>query len=106
MAWAFLIVAGLCEVGWTTTMKYTRGFTRPGLSALTVGISIVGFVLLAQAMKSLPVGLSYAVWTGIGAVGSTILGIVLFSETSSPARIACIALIVIGIVGLRLTMNP
>jgi len=114
MAWALLIIAGLCEIGWTTTMKFSHGLTmkfsdgptRPLLSLVTIAISIVGFVLLSQAMKPLGIGLSYAVWTGIGAVGATLMGIVLFGETSSPARIACIALIVIGIVGLKLTTSP
>ena len=105
MAWICLFVAGLFEVGWAISMKYAEGFTRLWPSVITVGASVVSFVLLAQALRTLPVGTGYAVWTGIGAVGTAILGILLFGESSSPPRIACIVLIVTGIVGLKLTMN-
>lgn len=107
MAWVWLAVAGLFEISWAMGLKYSQGLslTKPGLSALTVGLSIVSFVLLGQATKTLPIGTSYAVWTGIGAVGSAILGIILFGEARDPARIACIALVVAGIVGLKLTGN-
>jgi quaternary ammonium compound-resistance protein SugE len=104
MAWVYLIVAGLFEIGWATSMKYAEGLTRPGPTAVTITASIVSFFLLALAMKTLPLGTAYAVWTGIGAVGSAILGIVLLGESGNPLRLACIGLIVIGIVGLKLTM--
>ena len=107
MAWVWLTVAGLFEISWAAGLKYSQGlsFAKPGLSALTIGLSIVSFVLLGQATKTLPIGTSYAVWTGIGAVGSAILGIIFFGESRDPARIACIALVVAGIVGLKLTTN-
>jgi len=104
MAWVYLIVAGLFEIGWATSMKYADGLTKPGATAITIVASIVSFVLLALAMKTLPLGTAYAVWTGIGAVGSVILGILLFQESANPLRLACIGLILIGIVGLKLTM--
>jgi quaternary ammonium compound-resistance protein SugE len=102
MAWLVLVVAGLFEVVWAIGLKYTDGFTRLWPSAVTLAAMIVSVVLLAIAMRSLPVGTAYAVWTGIGAVGTVILGIVLFAEPVTAARIACIALIVAGIVGLKL----
>ena len=107
MGWVWLTVAGLFEIGWAAGLKCSQGLSlaKPGLSALTIGLSIVSFVLLGQATKTLPIGTSYAVWTGIGAVGSVILGIVFFGESRDPARIACIAIIVVGIVGLKLTTN-
>ena len=104
MAWILLIIAGLFEVAWATSMKYSDGLTKPGPTAITIVASVISFVLLAFAMKSLPLGTAYAAWTGIGAVGSVILGIVLFEESAHPLRLACIGLIVIGIVGLKLTM--
>ena len=104
MAWVYLIVAGLFEIGWATGMKYAEGLTKPGPTAITIAASIVSFVLLALAMKTLPLGTAYSVWTGIGAVGSAILGIVLFQESGNPLRLACIGLIIIGIVGLKLTV--
>ena len=104
MAWVYLIIAGLFEIGWATSMKYAEGLTRPGVTAIAVAASIVSFVLLALAMKTLPLGTAYSVWTGIGAVGSAILGIVLFQESGNPLRLACIGFIIIGIVGLKLTM--
>lgn len=104
MAWVYLIVAGLFEVGWATSMKYADGLAKPGPAAIAIAASIVSFVLLAMAMKTLPLGTAYSVWTGIGAVGTTILGIVLFQESGNPLRLACIGLIIIGIVGLKLTM--
>ncbi len=104
MAWVYLIVAGLFEIGWATSMKYAEGLTKPGPTVITIVASIVSFVLLALAMKTLPLGTAYAVWTGIGAVGSVILGILLFQESANPLRLACIGLILIGIVGLKFTM--
>lgn len=102
MAWIVLVVAGLCEVVWAIGLKYTDGFTRLGPSTWTITAMIVSIVLLAWAMKTLPVGTAYAVWTGIGAVGTVILGIVLFGESASFLRLACVGLIVVGIVGLKL----
>jgi quaternary ammonium compound-resistance protein SugE len=102
MAWILLIVAGLLEVGWAIGLKYTEGFTRFWPSAFTLAAMVVSVVLLGVAMKSLPVGTSYAVWVGVGAVGTAILGIVLFGEPASLGRLASLGLIVAGIVGLKL----
>lgn len=102
MAWLLLFVAGLFEIAWAIGLKYTDGFSRPWPSVLTVAAMIVSVICLALALKSIPVGTGYAVWTGIGAVGTAILGIVLFGESAAAARLACIALIVAGIVGLKL----
>jgi len=101
MAWLILGIAGLCEIGWAIGLKYTEGFTRLLPSVLTVLAMIVSVLLLGWALKSLPVGTAYAVWTGIGAVGTAILGIVLFGDPATAARLACIGLIVLGIVGLK-----
>ena len=105
MAWIALIVAGLFEVGWAIGLKYTDGFTRPLPSAWTIAAMAASFLLLAWAMKTLPVGTAYAVWTGIGAVGTVILGIALFGEAATVARLACVGLIVAGIVGLKLVTD-
>ena len=102
MAWLLLIVAGLCEIVWAIGLKYAEGFTRFWPSLVTVVAMLVSIVLLGFAMKSLPVGTSYAVWVGVGAVGTAILGIVLLGESASPGRLASLALIVAGIVGLKL----
>ncbi len=102
MAWVILFVAGLMEVGWAIGLKYTEGFTRLVPSVLTLTAMTISVVLLAIALKTLPVGTGYAVWTGIGAVGTAILGIVLFGDPATVARLACIGLIVAGIVGLKL----
>ncbi|HEU4515801.1 MAG TPA: quaternary ammonium compound efflux SMR transporter SugE [Steroidobacteraceae bacterium] len=102
MHWTILVLAGLCEVGWAIGLKYTEGFTRPWPSTWTVLAMGLSIWLLAIAMKSLPVGTAYAVWVGIGAVGTVILGIILFKEPASVGRIASIVLIVAGIVGLKL----
>lgn len=101
MAWIILFIAGLFETGWAIGLKYTEGFTRLWPSVWTVTAMIVSIVLLGLALKSLPVGTAYAVWTGIGAVGTVILGIYLFGEPATLARLGCIALIVAGIVGLK-----
>lgn len=103
MAWVLLLAAGLLEVGWAVGLKYTQGFTRFWPSAWTLAAMAASVVLLAVAMKSLPVGTSYAVWVGVGAVGTAIAGIVLFAEPASAGRLASLALIVAGIVGLKLT---
>ncbi|RIK99007.1 MAG: quaternary ammonium compound-resistance protein SugE [Proteobacteria bacterium] len=102
MAWAILFVAGLMEIGWAIGLKYTEGFTRFLPSALTLVAMIVSVVLLGLTLKTLPVGTAYAVWTGIGAVGTAILGIVLFGDPATLARLFSIGLIVAGIVGLKL----
>ena len=102
LAWAVLFVAGLFEIGWAIGLKYTEGFTRLVPSALTLTAMILSIVLLGLALKALPVGTAYAVWTGIGAVGTAALGIYLFGEPATAARLASIGLIVAGIVGLKL----
>ena len=102
MAWAMLVVAGLFEVGWAIGLKYTEGFTRLWPTVGTVIAMIISLGLLGVAMKSLPVGTSYAVWVGVGAVGTAILGIVLLGESANAGRLLSLALIVAGIVGLKL----
>lgn len=101
MAWAVLFVAGLLETAWAVGLKYTAGFTRLGPSVFTVVAMAGSFWLLAVAMKTLPLGTAYAVWTGIGTVGAVLLGIVLFGDSADPARLACLGLIVAGILGLK-----
>ncbi|MDD3936337.1 quaternary ammonium compound efflux SMR transporter SugE [Rhodoferax sp.] len=103
MAWFILVIAGLFEVGWAIGLKYTEGFTRFWPTAGTVTAMVVSIGLLGLAMRTLPVGTAYAVWTGIGTVGTVVLGIVLFSEPATVARLACVGLILAGIVGLKLT---
>ena len=105
MAWVVLVVAGGFEVAWAIGLKYTDGFTRLWPSVGTVVAMVASVVLLAWAMKTLPVGTAYAVWTGIGAVGTVILGIALFGEAATLARLACVGLIVAGIVGLKLVTD-
>ncbi len=102
MAWILLLVAGLFEVGWAIGLKYTEGFTRFWPSAFTLAAMTASVVLLGVAMKSLPVGTSYAVWVGVGAVGTALLGIVLFGESASAGRLVSLGLIVAGIIGLKL----
>jgi quaternary ammonium compound-resistance protein SugE len=102
MAWIYLFVAGLAEMAWAIGLKYTEGFTRLVPSLLTVAAMILSLALLALALKTLPVGTAYAVWTGIGAVGTAALGIYLFGEPATAARLASMGLIVAGIVGLKL----
>lgn len=102
MPWVILVLAGLFEIGWAIGLKYTEGFTRLWPSVWTIAAMIVSLGLLGLAMKSLPVGTSYAVWVGVGAVGTAILGIVLLGESASAGRLASLALIVAGIVGLKL----
>ncbi|MET0967794.1 MAG: quaternary ammonium compound efflux SMR transporter SugE [Tardiphaga sp.] len=102
MAWFLLVIAGLLEVGWAVGLKYTEGFTRLVPSILTLTSMTASVGMLALALKTLPMGTAYAVWTGIGAVGTAALGIVLFGDPAGAARIACIGLIVAGIAGLKL----
>jgi quaternary ammonium compound-resistance protein SugE len=102
VAWVLLFVAGLFEIGWAIGLKYTDGFTRPWPTAWTVLAMIVSVVLLALAVRTLPIGTAYAVWTGIGAAGTVILGIVLFAEPATLARLFFVGLIVAGIAGLKL----
>ena len=100
-AWALLTVAGLLEIGWAVGLKYADGFTKPLPSALTLLAMGASMYLLAQAARTLPIGTAYAVWTGIGAVGTAILGMILFGEPRTVLRLTCIVLIVAGIVGLK-----
>lgn len=106
MSWIYLIVAGLLEVGWALGLKYSHGFTRLTPSVVTVVLMIASFWFLAQALRGIPLGTGYAIWTGIGATGTAILGIVLFAESAALPRLLCIALIVAGIIGLKLTSAP
>lgn len=102
MAWIYLLLAGMFEIGFAVGFKYTRAFTRLWPSVGTVLALAMSLWLLTRALRTLPIGTAYAIWTGIGAVGVATLGIALFSESASPARLACIALIVGGVVGLKL----
>lgn len=102
MAWTYLFFAGLFEIGWAIGLKYTDGFTRLVPTVLTVASMIVSLGLLGIALKTLPVGTAYAIWTGIGTVGTAMLGIWLLGEPATALRLACIALIVSGIIGLKL----
>jgi len=106
MAWTYLLIAGVLEIGWAIGLKYTDGWTRLRPSVLTLVTMVASMYCLALAVREIPVGTGYAIWTGIGAVGTAILGIMLFSESAAPARLACIGLIVIGILGLKLTSAP
>ncbi|HRO01252.1 MAG TPA: quaternary ammonium compound efflux SMR transporter SugE [Nitrobacter sp.] len=102
MAWLLLFAAGLMEIGWAIGLKYTEGFTRLVPTVLTLAAMAISLGLLGLALKTLPIGTAYAVWTGIGAVGTAILGIMLFGDPATLARLACIGLIVAGIAGLKL----
>lgn len=101
MAWVYLVIAGVFEMGWAIGLKYTDGFTRLVPTALTVAAMIVSVILLGLALRDLPVGTGYAVWTGIGTVGTALLGMYLFGDPATAARLASIGLIVAGIVGLK-----
>ena len=105
MSWFILFIAGLLEVVWAVGLKYTHGFSRLIPSAITIVAMVVSMALLSWAMKTLPVGTAYAVWTGIGAVGAAIAGIVLLGESASPMRIASLACIVVGIIGLKISAH-
>lgn len=103
MAWVALVIAGLLEVGWATAMKLSEGFTRLGPTVATIGLMIISFGLLSYSMRTLPLGTAYGVWTGIGAVGSVVVGMLFMGESRDLVRLLCILLILGGIVGLRLT---
>lgn len=105
MAWAHLFIAGLLEIFWAISLKYTDGFSRLWPSVATAAGMIASFYFLAQALKTIPVGTAYAVWTGIGAAGTAVLGIFLFAESAAAARLFCVGLILAGIIGLKLTGN-
>ncbi len=102
MSWVLLALAGVLEVGWALGLKQTAGFTRPLPTVLTLGAMVLSLALLGLAVRTLPIGTAYAVWTGIGTIGTAVLGIILFQEPATAARLACIGLIVAGIVGLKL----
>jgi len=104
MNWVILLVAGLFEIGWAIGLKYTEGFSRLWPTAWTILSMIISVGLLGMAMRTLPVGTAYAVWVGVGAIGTAILGIILFNEPANAARLASLALILAGIVGLKLSM--
>lgn len=102
-AWLMLFLAGLAEIGWVIGLKYSEGFTKVTASGITLAFMAVSMWLLGLATKTLPIGTAYAVWTGIGAVGAAIAGVILFQEGAAPVRLACIALIIAGVVGLKLS---
>ena len=106
MAWVFLFFAGLFEVGWAVGLKFTDGFTRPLPTMLTIAAMALSLGLLGLALKALPLGTAYAVWTGIGTIGTAIFGILLLGEPTGALRLACIALIASGIIGLKLVTPP
>lgn len=102
MAWVYLVIAGIMEVIWATSMKYSEGFSKLWPSIITLVFMIISFALLSQAMRTLPLGTAYGVWTGIGAVGSVLVGIIFFGDSTAPLRLLFISLILIGVVGLKL----
>lgn len=101
-AWVLLGLAGVAEIGWVIGLKYSEGFSKPWWTGFTVISLVISMVLLGWAVKTMPIGTAYAVWTGIGAVGAAIAGLYLFGESANAMRLACIALIVAGVVGLKL----
>ena len=105
MSWIILFFAGLFEVGWAVGLKYTDGFTRPLPTVLTVAAMVVSLGLLGLAMKELPLGTAYAIWTGVGAVGTVIAGIILFGESMALIRLASVALIICGLIGLKMSQG-
>ncbi len=105
MAWIYLVIAGFLEVGWAIGLKYTQGFTKLWPSLVTILMMIASFALLSTAVKTLPIGTAYAVWTGIGAAGTAILGVILFGEPRNLFKFLCIVLIIAGIVGLRIASD-
>lgn len=105
MSWIILFFAGLFEVGWAVGLKYTDGFTRPLPTVLTVGAMVISLGLLGLAMKELPLGTAYAIWTGVGAVGTVIAGIILFGESMALVRLLSVALIITGLIGLKVSAS-
>ena len=103
MAWVYLFIAGVFETAWAIGLKYSAGFSKLGPSAFTIVAMVISLYLLALALRTLPIGTGYAVWTGTGTVGAALLGILLFDESRETARILCILLILAGIIGLKLT---
>ena len=103
MNWIYLLIAGILEIGWAIGLKYTEGWSKLYPSLITVVLMIASFQFLSMALKTLPIGTAYAIWTGIGAVGTAILGMIIFNEPRDVSRILCILLIVAGIAGLKLT---
>ena len=103
MAWVYLFIAGLLEIAWAIGLKYTDGFRKPVASVVTIVLMIGSFYVLSLAVRALPIGTAYAIWTGIGAFGTAVLGMYLFHEPVNLPRIACLALIIAGIVGLKVT---
>ena len=103
MAWILLVLAGLLEVGWAIGLKYTEGFTRPLPSVLTVASMVLSMGLLGLATKTLPIGTAYGVWVGIGALGAAVLGMWLFKEPATPARLAFLGMMLVAIIGLKAT---
>ena len=106
MAWLYVFIAGVFETVWAVGLKYSDGFSRLWPSVLTIGAMLISFGLLSYALKTLPVGTTYAVWTGIGAAGTALMGMLLFGESRDAARLMCIGLIIAGILGLRLVEQP
>lgn len=106
MAWFYLIVAGLLETGWAVGLKYTDGFTKPVPSLLTAAAIALSMLLLSFAARTLPIGTAYAVWVGIGAVGTAVLGMMLFGEPRSAGRLAFLALLIVSLIGLKMTSLP
>lgn len=105
MSWIYLLLAGICEVMWAVGLKYTHGFTRLIPSVITLGGMVVGFIFLSMALKSIPMGTAYAVWTGIGAVGTVLIGMFFLGEPHNLARMLFLSLIIIGIIGLKMTSH-
>jgi quaternary ammonium compound-resistance protein SugE len=105
MAWIYLLLAGLLEIAWAVGLKYSEGWTRLYPSLFTIATMLLSFHFLSLAIKTLPLGTAYAVWTGIGTVGATLLGIILLGESKDLSRIICMILIITGIVGLKLTSS-
>lgn len=103
MSWILLVIAGLCECGWAIGMKYTEGFTKPVPTVVTVALLVASMTMLGVAVRNLPIGTAYGVWVGIGALGTAALGIALFGDPVTPARIGFLALLLVAIVGLKAT---
>ncbi len=101
MAWVYLLLAAVCEIVWASGLKASAGLTRPWISAWTIAVMLLSFVLLSFAMKTLPLGTAYVIWTGIGTVGAAVVGLVWFGEPAGAMRLVCIALIILGIAGLK-----